>query len=157
MLMKRVPNVILNHGEIKARWKRLHRLEVEEAQEEEMELRERNAMVQLEEKMMDGRNPDTKCPDGKRRAGRVEEKALAVVREAVVEQRSKADREDDEIARKVFVVVKPLYEQSPQNDFSCEVPGASKQRAGKTPLASSLVRKIVPEPFLGLNYGSDSD
>ena len=74
-----------------------------------------------------------------------------------MEQQSKADREDDGIARKAFVVVKPLYEQSPQNDFSWEVPGASKQKAGKTPLASSLVGKIVPKPFLGLNYGSDSD
>jgi len=35
--------------------KRLHRLEVEEAQQEEMELRERNMMAQLEEKMMDNK------------------------------------------------------------------------------------------------------
>lgn len=59
--------------------KRLHRLEVEETQQEEMELRERNAVVQPE-KVMDnkrgnahcryaGRNPDMKCPDGKRWAG----------------------------------------------------------------------------------------
>jgi hypothetical protein len=34
--------------------RRLHRLEVEGAQEEETELWERNAMAQLEEKMMDG-------------------------------------------------------------------------------------------------------
>ena len=45
--------------------------------------------------------------------GRVEEKALAIVREAAVEQRSKADRGDDKITRKAFVVVKPPYEQSP--------------------------------------------
>jgi hypothetical protein len=67
------------------------------------------------------------------------------------------DQKQTEIVRKAFVVVKPLYEQSPQNDFSCEVPGVSKQSAGKTPQASSLGRKIVPKPFLGLNYGSDSD
>jgi hypothetical protein len=104
--------------------KRLHRLEVDEAQEEEMELRERNAMAQLEEKMMGNKRgmhiADTLDEIRIRNAqmekggrGRVEEKALAIVREAAVEQRSKADREDDEIARKVFVVVKPLYEQSP--------------------------------------------
>jgi len=104
--------------------KRLHRLEVDEAQEEEMELRERNAMAQLEEKMMGNKRgmhiADTLDEIRIRNAqmekggrGRVEEKALAIVREAAVEQRSKADRENDEIARKAFVVVKPLYEQSP--------------------------------------------
>lgn len=35
--------------------KRLYRLEVEEAQQEEMELRERNTIEQLEEKMMDSK------------------------------------------------------------------------------------------------------
>ena len=74
-----------------------------------------------------------------------------------MEQQSKADREDDGIARKAFVVVKPLYEQFSKTTFLGKFPGASKQKAWKTPLASSLVGKIVPKPFLGLNYGSDSD
>ena len=60
--------------------KRLHRLEVEETQQEEMELRERNAVAQPEEKVMDnkrgnahcryaGRNPDMKCPRWKKVSG----------------------------------------------------------------------------------------
>jgi hypothetical protein len=104
--------------------KRSHRLEVDEAQEKEMELRERNAMAQLEEKVMGNKRGihiadaldeirirNAQMEKGGR--GRVEEKDLAIVREAAVEQQSKADQEDDEIARKAFAVVKPLYKQSP--------------------------------------------
>ena len=49
---------------------RLHRLEVEEVQEEEMELRKWNAMVQLEGKAMDNKRgmQSADMLDGKKRA-----------------------------------------------------------------------------------------
>jgi hypothetical protein len=95
----------------------------------------------------------------KGRRGRVEEKALAAVREAAVEHRSKADREDDEIARKAFMVVKTVCEQSPQNDFSWEAPGLARQSKGpgRRLWLPAWRGRLCLSHSLGLNYGSDSD
>jgi hypothetical protein len=84
----------------------LHQLKVEEVREEEIELREWNATVQLEEKVLNKKRMQSvdmldesgyETP-GWKKTGVVEwrRKAPTVVREAVVEQRSKVGREDDQ-------------------------------------------------------------
>jgi hypothetical protein len=64
------------------------------------------------------------------RVGRGEagENALATIREAAEEQRSRTEHEDDEITRRGFVEVKPQCEQSRRSNFSWEM-HVSKRRA----------------------------
>ena len=90
---------------------RLDRLEREEA--EELETQERNAMAELEQKMMDSkremqiadaldeiRTRNARIERGER--GGKEEEALATVRDTVAEERLRVEREDDEAARRAF-------------------------------------------------------
>jgi Saf4/Yju2 protein len=89
----------------------------EEEEEEERELQERDAMAELEQKRMDNKRDmqiaetldeirirNARTERGER--GGAGENALARIRRAAEEQRSRIDQEHDEIMRKAFVEVK---------------------------------------------------
>ena len=90
---------------------RLDRLEREEA--EEQELQDRNAMEELEQKMMESKREmqiadalddirlrNARIERGER--GAKEEEALATVRDTVEEERLRAEQEDEEAAKRAF-------------------------------------------------------
>lgn len=89
---------------------RLDRLEREEA--EELEVQERNAMEELEQKMMDSKkemqvadaldNIRTRNAQIERGERAGEEAALATVKDLAAEERERLEREDEESARRAF-------------------------------------------------------
>src|SRR5271156_483395 len=169
---------------------RLDRLEREEA--EENELQERNAMEELEQRMMDSKREvqvadaldeirvrNARIERGER--GGKEEVALASVKDTMEEERLRAEREDEEAARRAFAKVKSQQERLDQRIEINEEPVASmpdsmsmpppppptfeRKKIVKKPVTPSLakVKKVEPQPTapapsLGLaDYGSDSD
>jgi len=169
---------------------RLDRLEREEA--EELEREEKNAMEELEQKMMESkremqiadaldeiRTRNARIERGE--GGGKEESAIATVRDAAEEERIRAEKEDEEAARRAFAEaeVMPVAEEAMQADgvqreFSANgldartrpmapPPTFERKRVVKKPLVPGLVKKaepIKPSPVsnLGLGgYGSDSD
>ncbi len=171
---------------------RLDRLEREEADAEETE--ERNTMAELEQKMEDSKR-EMKIADAldeiRTRNARIErgekgglgvEESLAAVREQVEEERMRAEREDEETARRAFEEgnrEKVLSEEVQQANHtrSNGVTAEEADRAAMPPPTFDRVKKarkaVVPglvkkaEPrkplpaptsSLGLGgYGSDSD
>jgi Saf4/Yju2 protein len=171
---------------------RLDRLEREEAEAEEME--ERNAMAELEQKMEDSKR-EMKIADAldeiRTRNARIErgekgdigvQEALAGVRDQVEDDRLRAEREDDEMARRAFEEgnrQKVLLEDSEKEHVNgsnkvtadeadrAAMPPPTFERVKKArkPLVPGLVKKTeaskslpAPPPSLGLgDYGSDSD
>jgi Saf4/Yju2 protein len=169
---------------------RLDRLEREEA--EENELQERNAMEELEQRMMDSKREvqvadaldeirvrNARIERGER--GGKEEVALASVKDTMEEERLRAEREDEEAARRAFAEAKAQQEQLDQRIEINEEPIASmpdsmsmpppppptfeRKKIVKKPVTPGLVKvkkaepqPTVPAPSLGLaDYGSDSD
>lgn len=169
---------------------RLDRLEREEA--EENELQERNAMEELEQRMMDSKREvqvadaldeirvrNARIERGER--GGKEEVALASVKDTMEEERLRAEREDEEAARRAFAEAKSQQEQLDQRIEINEEPVASmpdsmsmpppppptfeRKKIVKKPVTPGLakVKKAEPQPAapapsLGLaDYGSDSD
>jgi hypothetical protein len=169
---------------------RLDRLEREEA--EENELQERNAMEELEQRMMDSKREvqvadaldeirvrNARIERGER--GGKEEVALASVKDTMEEERLRAEREDEETARRAFAEAKPQQEQLDQRiEINEETitsmpdsmsmpppppPTFERKKIVKKPVTPGLakVKKAEPQPAapapsLGLaDYGSDSD
>lgn len=171
---------------------RLDRLEREEAEAEEME--ERNAMAELEQKMEESKR-EMKIADAldeiRTRNARIErgekgglgvEEALAGVRDQAEEERLKAEKEDEEIARRAFEgrnreIVLSEQAGKEQLNGSKAFTAEEVDRAAMPPPTFERVKKIkkavvpalvkkaepskavpVPTPSLGLSgYGSDSD
>ena len=173
---------------------RLDRLEREEA--EENELQERNAMEELEQRMMDSKREvqvadaldeirvrNARIERGER--GLKEEEAIAAVRDMIEEERLRAEREDEEAARRAFTEV---HAQTARSDEETEVdgyiegsrtesiPGSGlmapppaptfeRKKVAKKPIVPGLLKKAephrpTPPPALTLGlagYGSDSD
>jgi hypothetical protein len=169
---------------------RLNRLEREEA--EENELQERNAMEELEQRMLDSKREvqvadaldeirirNARIERGER--GGKEEVALASVKDTIEEERLRAEREDEEAARRAFAEAKAQQEQLDQGIEIDEEPVASmpdamsmpppppptfeRKKIVKKPVTPVLVKPkkaepqpTAPAPSLGLaGYGSDSD
>ena len=169
---------------------RLDRLEREEA--EENELQERNAMEELEQRMMDSKREvqvadaldeirvrNARIERGER--GGKEEMARASVKDTMEEERLRAEREDEEAARRAFIEARSQQEQLGQGIEIDEKPATSisdsrtmpppppptfeRKKIVKKPLAPGLVKakKAEPQPTthttsLGLaDYSSDSD
>jgi hypothetical protein len=169
---------------------RLDRLEREEA--EENELQERNAMEELEQRMMDSKREvqvadaldeirvrNARIERGER--GGKEEVALASVKDTMEEERLRAEREDEEAARRAFAEAKPQQEQLDQRiEINEETitsmpdsmsmpppppPTFERKKIVKKPVTPGLVKvkkaelqPTAPAPSLGLaDYGSDSD
>jgi hypothetical protein len=169
---------------------RLDRLEREEA--EENELQERNAMEELEQRMMDSKREvqvadaldeirvrNARIERGER--GGKEEVALASVKDTMEEERLRAEREDEETARRAFAEPKPQQEQLDQRiEINEETitsmpdsmsmpppppPTFERKKIVKKPVTPGLVKvkkaepqPAAPGPSLGLaDYGSDSD
>jgi Saf4/Yju2 protein len=172
---------------------RLDRLEREEAEAEEME--EKNAMAELEQKMEDSKR-EMKIADAldeiRTRNARIEreekgglgvDEALVGVRDQVEEERRRAEREDEEMARRAFedgnrerVLLEEMEQAQVQGntgtaaeeaDRAAMLPPPTFERVRKIRKAvvPGLVKKsesnkpiTVPPPSLGLgDYGSDSD
>jgi hypothetical protein len=173
---------------------RLDRLEREEA--EENELQERNAMEELEQRMMDSKREmqvadaldeirvrNARIERGER--GLKEEDAIAVVRDTVQEERLRAEREDEEAARRAFAEAAAQAE-IPGKDAEADgqvddsskrsvpdsrlmapppPPTFERKKIVKKPLVPGLVKKaepvrpaLPPTASLGLaGYDSDSD
>ncbi|ERF73214.1 hypothetical protein EPUS_03055 [Endocarpon pusillum Z07020] len=171
---------------------RLDRLQREEAEAEEVE--ERNAMAELEQKMEDSKR-EMKIADAldeiRTRNARIErgekgglgvEEALAGVRDQVEEERLRAEREDEEMARMAFeegnrekVLLEELDKEKLKGGNG--MAGGEADRAAMPPpsfdrvkkarkvMVPGLVKKAepskpapAPAPSLGLiDYGSDSD
>ena len=170
---------------------RLDRLEREEA--EEQELQDRNAMEELEQKMMESKREmqiadalddirlrNARIERGER--GAKEEEALATVRDTVEEERLRAEREDEEAARRAFADANAELEagvedtevnghaESSQSNSMAEStamappppPSFERKKIVKKQLVPGLVKKaepvLIPTVTLGLGgYGSDSD
>jgi hypothetical protein len=169
---------------------RLDRLEREEA--EENELQERNAMEELEQRMMDSKREvqvadaldeirvrNARIERGER--GGKEEVALASVKDTMEEERLRAEREDEEAARRAFAEAKPQQEQLDQRieineETITSIPDSmsmpppppptfERKKIVKKPVTPGLVKvkkaepqPAAPAPSLGLaDYGSDSD
>jgi hypothetical protein len=169
---------------------RLDRLEREEA--EENELQERNAMEELEQRMMDSKREvqvadaldeirvrNARIERGER--GGKEEVALASVKDTMEEERLRAEREDEEAARRAFAEAKSQQEQLDQRIEINEEPVANMPDSMSMPPPppptferKKIVKKLAtpglvkakkaepqpaaPAPSLGLaDYGSDSD
>jgi Saf4/Yju2 protein len=171
---------------------RLDRLEREEAEAEEIE--ERNAMAELEQKMEDSKR-EMKIADAldeiRTRNARIEreekgglgvEEALAGVRDQVEEERLRAEREDEEMARRAFeegnrekVLLEEVEREKTNgsNGTAAEEadhvamppPTFERVKKAKKAVVPGLVKKVeptnpapAPPPSLGLGgYGSDSD
>jgi Saf4/Yju2 protein len=172
---------------------RLDRLQKEEMEEEEAE--ERNAMAELEQKMDESKR-EMKIADAldeiRTRNARIErgekgglgvEDALAEVRDQMEHERLRAEREDEERARKAFeegnrekVLLEEMERERPGGGNS--MAGEEADRAAMPPpsfervkrarkvMVPGLVKKAEPRqpqpappaPSLGLiDYGSDSD
>jgi len=173
---------------------RLDRLEREEA--EENELQERNAMEELEQRMMDSKREvqvadaldeirirNARIERGER--GGKEEEAIAAVRDTIEEERLRAEREDEEAARRAFAEAHAQAERA-EDDVEVNghveggrseskpsamlmapppLPTFERKKIVKKPLLPGLVKKaelICPAPTptatLGLaGYDSDSD
>lgn len=148
---------------------RLDRLEREEA--EEQELQDRNAMEELEQKMMDSkremqiadalddiRTRNARIERGER--GAKEEEALATVRDTVEEERLRVEQEIEEAARRAFA---ETNERSEGLDEDIEVNGSrsesipdstsmappplptfERKRIVKKPIVPGLVKKAEP-------------
>ena len=156
---------------------RLDRLEREEA--EELEVQERNAMEELEQKMMDSKKEmqvadaldnimtrNARIERGER-AG--EEAALATVRDLAAEERERLDREDEEAARRAFETkLAREHREEPTEGVQtmassprpAALPDFSKVKKVKKPGVPLLVKKatgtVSATPAL-VGYGSDSD
>lgn len=173
---------------------RLDRLQREEAEAEEME--ERNAMAELEQKMEDSKR-EMKIADAldeiRTRNARIErgekgglgvEEALAGVRDELEEERLRAEREDEEMARMAFeegnrekVLLEELDKEKRNGSNGEAGEGEEADRAAMPPpsfdrvkkarkvMVPGLVKKAepskpppAPAPSLGLiDYASDSD
>ena len=172
---------------------RLDRLEREEAEEEE--LKERNAMEELEQKMMESkreiqiadaldeiRTRNARIERGEK--GGKEDVALDSVLDKAEEERLRAEREDEEAARRAFAELRAQQEEA-EADMAAEVqapapapsrveelrsmappPTFERKKAVRKPLVPGLIKKVEPlakpaagpAPTLGLgDYGSDSD
>lgn len=147
---------------------RLDRLEREEA--EEAENAERNAMEELEQKMVDSkremdiadaldevRTRNARIERGEK--GGKEEEALARVRDSALERRAWQEHEDEEVARKAFEQtnvekVRQEEQQAETNGFTknsedrdtalMPPPTFERFRKMKKPLVPGLVKKAAP-------------
>jgi hypothetical protein len=165
---------------------------MEEVNETENELQERNAMEELEQRMMDSKREvqvadaldeirvrNARIERGER--GGKEEVALASVKDTMEEERLRAEREDEEAARRAFAEAKPQQEQLDQRIEINEetitsmpdsmsmppppLPTFERKKIVKKPVTPGLVKvkkaepqPAAPAPSLGLaDYGSDSD
>lgn len=171
---------------------RLDRLQREEAEAEEME--ERNAMAELEQKMEESKR-EMKIADAldeiRTRNARIErgekgglgvEESLAGVRDQVEEERLRAEREDEEMARVAFegdnrekILLEEMEREklNGSNEVTAEeadrvampLPSFDRVKKARKVMVPGLVKKAepskpppVPAPSLGLiDYGSDSD
>jgi hypothetical protein len=173
---------------------RLDRLEREEA--EENELQERNAMEELEQRMMDSKREvqvadaldeirvrNARIERGER--GLKEEEAIAAVRDTMEEERLRAEREDEETARRAFAEANAGAEKpNEETQLNAHINGSrsksipdsmpmpppppptfERKKTVKKPLVPGLVKKaepvrpdLPPAATLGLaGYDSDSD
>ena len=150
---------------------RLDRLEREEA--EETELQERNAMEELEQRMMDSKREvqvadaldeirvrNARTERGER--GGKEEVALASVKDTMEEERLRAEWEDEEAARRAFAEANAQQEQLDQGIEIDEKPAATnsnsksmpppppptfeRKKIVKKPLVPGLVKAKKPDP-----------
>lgn len=142
---------------------RLDRLEREE--NEELEKAEKDKMVELEEKMMDSKREmavadaldeiRTRNARIERNEAKGDDVAIANVRDVVDEEREKAEREDEEMARKAFMTdsgekVKRLVEEDAdagngdatedkkQEDMPPPPPSFARVKKPKKPAVNSL-------------------
>ena len=164
---------------------RLDRLEREEA--EELEMAERNAMEELEQKMMDSkremqvadaldeiRTRNARIERGEKGAG--QEAALAGIKDLAEEERLRAEKEDEEAARRAFAAREQIQAEEneintngvgdgtskPDGDDATSIPAPTFERTKKIkkPTVPNLVKKVDPPKTaaVGLGLGDyDSD
>ncbi len=131
---------------------RLDRLEREEA--EEQELQDRNAMEELEQKMMESKREmqiadalddirlrNARIERGER--GVKEEEALATVRDTVEEERLRAEQEDEEAARKAFAEANAPLEAVEDTEVNVY---AESSRTDSTVDSISMAPPPLPPP-----------
>lgn len=143
---------------------RLDRLEREEA--EENELQERNAMEELEQRMMDSKREvqvadaldeirvrNARIERGER--GLKEEDAIAAVRDTMEEERLCAEREDEEAARRAFAEANARAER-PEEDAGIDehvdegrIQNVPDSKSMAPPLPPTFERKkIIKKPLV---------
>ena len=134
---------------------RLDRLEREEA--EELELQERNAMEELEQKMMDSkremqiadaldeiRTRNARIERGER--GGKEEEALATVRDTVEEERLRIEQEDAEAAQKAFAEANAASTENVEETKLEEGTTLNGRNGGHAVIVDSLAMPPPPPP-----------